>query len=47
MGKKQNKKSPRAIISNINRDLMERDKAWDVSLQRLADEWNAEEYNRS
>ena len=47
MGKEQRKKSPRGIISNINRDLMERDKAWDVSLQRLADEWNTEEDNRS
>ena len=37
MGKK-NKKSPRAIISNINPYLMERDKAWDVAIQRMADQ---------
>ena len=47
MGKQQRKKSSKSIISDINHDLMERDKAWDVSLQRLADEWNAEEDNRS
>ena len=47
MGKEQGKKSPRPGIGNINPDLMERDKAWDVAIQRMADEWNAEEDNKS
>ena len=47
MGKQQRKKSSKSIISDINRDLMERDKAWDVSLQKLADEWNSEDESGS
>ena len=47
MEKEQMKRLPGRIDSNINRDFMERDKAWDVSLQRMVDEWNGEEEHGS
>jgi len=45
MEKEQMRKSPRTIIGNIHPGFMERDKAWDVAIQKVADEWNAEEDN--
>ena len=47
MRKDQKEMGSKRILSEANRNLMERDKAWDVSLQRLADEWNTEENDRS
>lgn len=47
MEKDKKGKASKRILSEANRNLMERDKAWDVALQRLADEWNAEEDERS
>lgn len=39
MGKNKETNRPKV---EVNQDLMERNKAWDVALQRLADKWNAE-----
>ena len=39
--------APKKVLGEVNRNLMERDKAWDVTLQRSADEWNVEEENES
>jgi len=40
-------KLSKKILSEANQNSMERDKAWDVTLQRLADKWNAEADNKS
>jgi hypothetical protein len=42
MKENQKGKASKRILSESNRNLMERDKAWDETFQRLADEWNAE-----
>ncbi len=47
MGNDKKEKASKRNLSGVNQNLMERDKKWDVALQRLADEWNAEEDNRS
>lgn len=47
MAQEQRDKLSKKKLSEANRNLMEREKAWDVALQRLADQWNAEEDERS
>lgn len=44
MGKNKEKNRPKI---EVKQDLMEREKAWDVTLQRLADEWNAQVDSKS